>query len=92
LKRSRYEATGSWSPLTNIQHFNNEAYEIKQYDKHLKEYAKSSIKITTSLAFLNSGQAVIFSSALTGAMFMAAQGVVNGPFIDLLLRDMLKVG
>ncbi|KAF7295148.1 hypothetical protein MIND_01053300 [Mycena indigotica] len=61
-----------------VKHFNNESYEIAQYDKHLREYEQSSIKITTSLAFLNSGQAVIFSSALTGAMLMAAQGVANG--------------
>ncbi|KAG5221774.1 Iron-sulfur clusters transporter atm [Salix suchowensis] len=61
-----------------VKHFNNEKYEIQQYDKHLEQYEKSSIKITTSLAFLNSGQNVIFSSALTMAMLLAAQGVVNG--------------
>ena len=60
------------------QHFNNEKYEIGQYDKHLSDYEKSSVKITTSLAYLNSGQNIIFSSALTMAMFLAAQGVVNG--------------
>lgn len=64
--------------MTIAQHFNNEKFEVAQYDKHLEDYEKSSIKITTSLAFLNSGQAVIFSSALTMAMFLAAQGVVNG--------------
>ena len=61
-----------------FQHFNNEKFEISQYDKHLASYEKSSVKIATSLAFLNSGQNVIFSSALTLMMFMAAQGVVNG--------------
>nr|GAT55493.1 predicted protein [Mycena chlorophos] len=74
-----------------VKHFNNEPYEIAQYDKHLKEYEKSSIKITTSLAFLNSGQTVIFSSALTGAMFMAAQGVANGTMSvgDLVMINQL---
>jgi ATP-binding cassette subfamily B (MDR/TAP) protein 7 len=60
------------------QAFNNEKYEIQQYDKHLRDYEKTSVKIATSLAYLNSGQNIIFSSALTGMMFLAAQGVVNG--------------
>ncbi|KAJ6544991.1 P-loop containing nucleoside triphosphate hydrolase protein [Mycena vulgaris] len=74
-----------------VKHFNNEQYEVAQYDKHLKEYEKSSIKITTSLAFLNSGQTVIFSSALTMAMFLAAQGVVNGTMTvgDLVMVNQL---
>ncbi|KAF5326988.1 hypothetical protein D9619_004737 [Psilocybe cf. subviscida] len=61
-----------------VKNFNNEKYEVAQYDKHLRDYEKSSVKITTSLAYLNSGQNIIFSSALTMAMFLAAQGVVNG--------------
>jgi ATP-binding cassette subfamily B (MDR/TAP) protein 7 len=61
-----------------VKHFNNEAHEIAQYDKALKSYEDSSVKITTSLAYLNSGQNVIFSSALTAMMVMAAQGVVSG--------------
>ena len=47
------------------------------YDKHLADYEKSSIKITTSLAFLNSGQNIIFSGALTMAMWLAADGVLS---------------
>lgn len=61
-----------------VKHFNNEKFEVAQYDKHLGAYEKASVKITTSLAYLNSGQNIIFSSALTLAMFIAAQGVVNG--------------
>ncbi len=61
-----------------FRNFNNEKFEVGQYDKHLAAYEKSSVKITTSLAFLNSGQNVIYSTALTMMMFMAAQGVVNG--------------
>jgi ABC-type transport system involved in Fe-S cluster assembly fused permease/ATPase subunit len=64
--------------LTASQHFNNEPYEIAQYDRHLESYERSSLKIATSLALLNSGQNVIFSTGLTLIMFLAAQGVVNG--------------
>lgn len=63
-----------------LQHFNNEKFEIAQYDKHLSAYEKASIKIATSLAYLNSGQNVIFSTALTAMMFLAAQGVINGAY------------
>ncbi|KZT00956.1 P-loop containing nucleoside triphosphate hydrolase protein [Laetiporus sulphureus 93-53] len=74
-----------------VKHFNNEKYEIAQYDKHLSAYEKASIKIATSLAYLNSGQNVIFSSALTLMMFLAAQGVINGTMTvgDLVMINQL---
>lgn len=61
-----------------VQAFNNEKYEVAQYDSTLKTYEKASVKIATSLAALNSGQNFIFSSALTMMMLLAAQGVVKG--------------
>lgn len=64
--------------IRRLQHFNNEPYEVAQYDKTLQEYERASVKISTSLATLNSGQNVIFSTALTVMMGLAAQGVLKG--------------
>ncbi|KAH8092605.1 P-loop containing nucleoside triphosphate hydrolase protein [Cristinia sonorae] len=74
-----------------VKNFNNEKYEVAQYDKHLASYEKSQLKIATSLAYLNSGQNIIFSSALTMMMFLAAQGVVAGSMTvgDLVMINQL---
>ncbi|KAH8983523.1 P-loop containing nucleoside triphosphate hydrolase protein [Lactarius akahatsu] len=74
-----------------VKNFNNEQYEVKRYDTHLCAYEKASVKIATSLALLNSGQNVIFSTALTGIMFLAAQGVINGTMTvgDLVMVNQL---
>ncbi|CAE6410527.1 unnamed protein product [Rhizoctonia solani] len=75
-----------------VKHFNNEKHEIAQYDRHLASYEKSSLKIATSLAYLNSGQNVIFSSALTMMMFLAAQGVVKGKFLrTMTVGDLVMI-
>lgn len=77
--------------MSLIQNFNNEKYEIGQYDKHLQSYEKSSVKIATSLAYLNSGQNVIFSTALTLMMFLAAQGVVKGLYYLFVIEWLILI-
>lgn len=67
-------------PQRHIQYFNNEMYQVQQYDKALVKYEKASVKIATSLAWLNTGQNVIFSSALTAMMYLAGRGVLEGVF------------
>ena len=71
-----------------VKYFNNEAYESKRYDSALQSYQNASIKVATSLAYLNSGQNLIFSSALTAMMYMAAQGVATG---ELTVGDLVMV-
>lgn len=71
-----------------VKYFNNERYEVGRYDKALKDYEKASIKVATSLAFLNAGQNLIFSSALTGMMYLAADGVASG---TLTVGDLVMV-
>lgn len=51
-------------------------------------YEKASIKVATSLAFLNSGQNIIFSSALTAMMYLACSGVATG---QLTVGDLVMV-
>jgi ABC transporter ATM len=74
-----------------VKYFNNEKYEVGRYDSALKDYEKSSIKVATSLAFLNTGQNLIFSSALTAMMYLAADGVAQGALTvgDLVMVNQL---
>ncbi len=74
-----------------VKYFNNEKYEVQQYDKALNKYESASIKIATSLSYLNSGQSLIFSSSLAAMMFMAAKGVQEGTMTvgDLVLINQL---
>ncbi|KAI9822142.1 MAG: Iron-sulfur clusters transporter atm1, mitochondrial [Thelocarpon impressellum] len=71
-----------------VKFFNNEKFEVGRYDKALQAYEKESIKVATSLALLNSGQNLIFSSALTAMMYLAAEGVATG---SLTVGDLVMV-
>ncbi|KAF6235681.1 hypothetical protein HO173_006364 [Letharia columbiana] len=71
-----------------VKYFNNEKYEVGRYDKALNNYEKASIKVTTSLSFLNAGQNLIFSSALSGMMYLAADGIATG---SLTVGDLVMV-
>lgn len=71
-----------------VKYFNNESFESRRYDSALQAYQNASIKVATSLAWLNSGQNLIFSSALTGMMYLAAQGVARG---ELTVGDLVMV-
>lgn len=74
-----------------VKYFNNEAHQTMKYDKALTNYQNASIKVATSLAYLNSGQNLIFTSALTCMMYMGCQGVVSGGLSvgDLVLINQL---
>ncbi|KAJ3219669.1 Iron-sulfur clusters transporter atm1, mitochondrial [Dinochytrium kinnereticum] len=81
-------ATDSLLNFEAVKHFNNEQFEMKQYDSSLAKYEAAAIKTTTSLSFLNAGQSTIISVALTSMMWMAAQGVLNG---SMTVGDLVMV-
>jgi len=72
------KAVDSLLNFETVKYFNNEDYEASIYDKSLKKYEEASLKTSTSLAFLNFGQNLIFSSALSMIMIMAAQDILAG--------------
>ncbi|OMJ26378.1 Iron-sulfur clusters transporter ATM1, mitochondrial [Smittium culicis] len=71
-------ATDSLLNVEAVKYFNAENYQIEKYDKALAKYHKSGLKTSISLAYLNAGQNIIFSTSLAAMMYMAANGVING--------------
>nr|XP_029124001.1 ABC transporter B family member 25, mitochondrial isoform X2 [Elaeis guineensis]XP_029124002.1 ABC transporter B family member 25, mitochondrial isoform X2 [Elaeis guineensis] len=61
-----------------VKYFTNESFEAKKYDTYLKRYEDAALKTQSSLAFLNFGQNVIFSTALSTAMVLCSYGIMNG--------------
>ena len=71
------KAVDSLINYETVKYFNNEDYEAGVYDKYLKKYECASLKTSQTLAALNFGQNLIFSSALSVIMIMAALQVNN---------------
>jgi ATP-binding cassette, subfamily B, heavy metal transporter len=61
-----------------VKYFNAEEREAKRYDRSMQRYEQASVKTYTSLAVLNTGQAIIFTAGLTATMLMCAIGVRSG--------------
>jgi len=72
------KAIDSLINFETVKYFNNEDYEANIYDKSLQKYEAASLKTSTSLALLNFGQNLIFSSALSLMMIMAAKDILAG--------------
>ncbi len=73
--RTNTRAIDSLLNYETVKYFNNERYEINEYDRHLADWEKSRLKNRLSLFALNSGQALIIAAAITVMMVMAAQEV-----------------
>lgn len=72
------KAVDSLLNFETVKYFGAEEREAARYDKSMAAYEKASINSYTSLAVLNTGQAVIFTIALTICLVMAAQDVISG--------------
>jgi ABC-type transport system involved in Fe-S cluster assembly fused permease/ATPase subunit len=61
-----------------VKYFGSEQREAERYDRSMERYERASVKTYTSLAVLNTGQAIIFTGGLTATMLMCAIGVRRG--------------
>ena len=61
-----------------VKYFGAEAREATRYDRSMERYEQASVKAYTSLALLNTGQALIFTIGLTATMLMCAIGIRQG--------------
>ncbi len=72
------KAVDSLLNYETVKYFGAESWEARRYDKSMELFEKASVKTYTSLAVLNSGQAVIFTIALAACMVMSAIDVMAG--------------
>ncbi len=61
-----------------VKYFGNEKMEAARYDRAMERYEAASIRIWTSLAWLNIGQSVIFNVGMTICMVMSGVAVLHG--------------
>ncbi len=72
------KAIDSLLNFETVKYFGAEEREAARYDRTMERYEKLSVRTYTSLAFLNAGQAVIFSGGLAVVMAMCVAGIRSG--------------
>ncbi|MGI9381078.1 MAG: ABCB family ABC transporter ATP-binding protein/permease [Methyloligellaceae bacterium] len=63
-----------------VKYFGNEEHEARRFDNSMARYEQAAIKTYSSLGFLNSGQALIYSTGMALCMLLAARGVASGTY------------
>ena len=72
------KAVDSLLNYETVKYFGNEAHEARRFDASMARYEKAAIRTYTSLGWLNTGQAVIFTLGTVICMLLAARDVVAG--------------
>ena len=71
-----------------VKYFNNDRHEIDRYRNTMGEWEEAAVKSQTTMSMLNFGQAAIIAIGVSGIMFLAAQGVIDG---ELTLGDLVLI-
>ncbi|HEX2138003.1 MAG TPA: ABC transporter ATP-binding protein/permease [Microvirga sp.] len=72
------KAVDSLLNYETVKYFGAEVRETQRYDRSMERYERASTESYTSLAILNSGQAVIFTVGMTIVMALAARDIMAG--------------
>lgn len=72
------KAVDSLLNYETVKYFGAETRERNRYDRSMARYEQATVRTFTSLAWLNAGQAFIFTLGLTAVMVMAAYDVRAG--------------
>ena len=70
------KAIDSLLNFETVKYFGAEKLESARYDKSMQRYEKLSVRTYVSLAVLNAGQAVIFTSGMIIVLIMCGSGIV----------------
>ena len=76
-----------------VKYFGNEEFEARRYDANLRKYEDAAVRFESSLGVLNIGQSLVIAAAVTGLMYLAAEGVSAGALTigDLVLVNALLI-
>ena len=72
------KAVDSLLNYETVKYFGAERREAERYDRSMERYERASTQTYTSLAILNSGQAVIFTIGMTLIMILAVRDIAAG--------------
>jgi ATP-binding cassette subfamily B protein len=72
------KAVDSLLNYETVKYFGNEDHEARRFDSSMGRYVNAAIRTYTSLGWLNSGQAVIFTAGTVICMLLAARDVTQG--------------
>ena len=71
-----------------VKYFNNDHHEITRYRDTMQQWEEAAVKSQNTMSMLNFGQAAIIAIGVSGIMFLAAQGVIDG---ELSLGDLVLI-
>jgi len=81
-------AMDSLMNFETVKYFNNDEHEITRYRDTMSAWEDAAVKSQNTMSLLNFGQSAIIAIGVTGIMFLAAQGVVDG---QLTLGDLVLI-